>query len=163
MKKILTMAIAIILATTTVFANNDKPARQKQSYQLSFNSLQVADGIDLVLVESADKQIELEGTDADISKVEWKIKNNVMYISSKKGHLKGKVKLVVNVNELKEIFIKGNSAIRSYGELNSPSLTITLDSGSFVSVISTGNIQILHDEGTELEVTKVYGAVKFGS
>ena len=68
----------------------DNPVNQKTNYQLSFTRMVIENDIDILLVENPEKSIEFTGTDADIAKVEWKIKNGVLHIKSKKGSLKGK-------------------------------------------------------------------------
>ncbi|MES2848536.1 MAG: DUF2807 domain-containing protein [Bacteroidota bacterium] len=163
MKRVLTIATAIILATTsTAFAgNHDNPVNKTTSYESSFTKIQVEDGIDILLVESADKSIEFEGDEAAIAKVDWKIKDGVMHISSKKGSLRGKVKLIVNVNNLRELSVKDGSEVMSYGQLKSASLRIFLDGDAFISVKSSGNITLSNTGDTDLEVRRVEGNVKF--
>jgi Putative auto-transporter adhesin, head GIN domain len=166
MKKVFAMAAAIILTTgiTAFAAHNDavKTSSQKTSYQLSFAKLQVENDIDIMLVENPEKSIEFTGDDADIAKVDWKIKDGVLIIKSKEGSLKGKVKLVVNVSRLKEIAVMGESVVRSDGELNSNVLKIYIDGGSFISVRNKGVINVVNEDGTELEVRRIVGDVVFG-
>lgn len=162
MKKVFTIATAIILATAaTAFAGTpENPGNKKASYESSFTKLQVEDGIEIILVESPDKAIEFDGSESAVAKVDWKIKNGVMYISSKKGSLKGKVKLVMNVSNLREIYLKEGSEVRSEGQLDTPSLRIYLDGDSFVSVRSNGNISLSTADFTDLEVRRVVGDVE---
>ena len=166
MKKIFPMVTTIILTAgitaSAAGTGHEKIASQKTSYQLSFAKLQVCDDIDIMLVETPEKSLEFNGTDADIAKVDWKIKDGVLYIKSKAGSLKGKVKLTVNVSHLKEIAIKGDSEVRSDGELSSASLKIYLDGSSFISVRNRGMINVVNEDGTELEVRRVVGDVVFG-
>jgi hypothetical protein len=167
MKKILSMAVAIILsagitASAAGTGDDNKTATQKTIYQLPFAKLHVENDIDIMLVENPEKSIEFTGTDANIAKVDWKIKDGVLYIKSKKGSLKGKVKLVVNVSHLHELAVKGESEVRSEGELNSASLKITLDGTCFISVRNNGNINVVNEDGTELDVKRAVGNVVFG-
>ncbi len=167
MKKILTMVTAIILATgVTAFAADSKsenPVTQKTSYQLSFVKLQVENDIDVLLVENPERAIEFKGAEANIAKVDWEIKNGVLYIKSKNKHsLKGKVQITVNVSHLQELAIKGDSEIKSAGELNSAFLSISLEGSCSVSVRNTGKISILNNNNEELEIKKVVGDVIFG-
>lgn len=162
MKKVLTMVTTIILATSlSAFAGNSKPINQQSSYELSFTRLQVEDGIDLVLVEGPGKTIEFKGADSDVDKVDWKIQNGVMRISSKKGSLKGKVKLIINVSDLTDLYVKDGSEVSSYGRLHSAFLKIYLDGDSFVSIQSTGDIRIVKLDDTEMEVRRAVGNVTF--
>jgi hypothetical protein len=163
MKRVLTIATAIILATTsTAFAgNNDNLVSKTTSYESSFTKIQVEDGIDIMLVESAEKSIEFKGDEKAIAKVDWKIKDGVMYISSKKGSLRGKVKLIVNVNNLTELSVKDGSEVMSYGQLQSSSLKIYLDGDAFISVRSSGKISLSNTDFTDIEVRKIAGDVEF--
>ena len=164
MKKVLTMVTAIILtASLSAFAaGNEKPVNKQAMYELAFTKLQVQDGIDIMLVESDSKAIEFKGADADVDKVEWTIKNGVMKISSKKGSLKGKVQLIVNVNSLGELYVKDGSAVQSMGRLVSSFLKIYLDSEASVSIRSTGDIKVIKIGDTELDVRKATDRVFFG-
>jgi len=167
MKKILTMVTAIILATgVTAFAadnRSDNPVTQKTSYQLSFVKLQVQDDIDVLLVENPERAIEFKGSEANIAKVDWEIKDGVLYIKSKdKRSLKGKVQLTINVSHLQELAIKGDSEIKSAGELNSAFLSISLEGNCSVSVRNKGQISVLNNNEQELEIKKVVGDVIFG-
>jgi len=166
MKKIIAMAAAILLTTgITAFAAEkklDKQLSHKTNYQLSFSRMEVENDIDILLVENPEKSLEFTGADADIAKVDWKIKNGVQQIRSKKGSLKGKVKITIHVSSLKEIVIKGESQVRSDGELNSALLNIFLDGESFVSIHNIGGINVVSEVGTELDVHKAVGNVRIG-
>ena len=163
MNKVITMVTTIILATSlsAFAANNDKPVNQKTSYEMSFTTLQVEDGIEIMLVESPEKSIEFEGTEADIAKVDWKIKDGVLTVDSKKGSLKGRVKLIVNVSSLTEIYVKDGSEVRSHGQLQSASLRIYLDGDAFISVRSAGKIKVIKEDDTEFDVRRAIGNVIF--
>ncbi|HOZ79988.1 MAG TPA: DUF2807 domain-containing protein [Ferruginibacter sp.] len=164
MKKVLTMVTAIILtASLSAFAaGNEKPVNKQAMYELAFTKLQVQDGIDIMLVESDSKAIEFKGADADVDKVEWTIKNGVMKISSKKGSLKGKVQLIVNVNSLGELYVKDGSEVHSRGRLSSSSLKIYLDGDASISIKSTGDIRVIKIGDTDLEIKTATERVFFG-
>jgi hypothetical protein len=164
MKRVLTVVTAIILtASLPAFAaGNENPANRQASYESSFTRLQVQDGIDIVLVESDSRAIEFKGADADVDKVNWSIKNGVMNISSKKGSLKGKVQLVVNVRSLKELYVKDGSAVQSNGQLSSSSLKIYLDGDASVSIKSTGDIRVIKIGDTDVDVRTATKRVFFG-
>ncbi|MCW3092831.1 MAG: hypothetical protein JWP81_3900 [Ferruginibacter sp.] len=159
------MAVAILLtACITVFATGKKPGAtppKKVDYQISFNRIVVADDIDLQLIESNDKFIEITGDNAAIEKVDWKISKNVLYIKSKKESLKDKVTVTVNVNQLKELMIKGKSVINSQGALLSPSLHVYMTDDSYVAIKSAGQIRIMNSSDTQLDVRRIVGDVQF--
>lgn len=154
MKRVLTMVTAIILTTSlSAFATgNERPEKKRASYELSFNKLQVQDGIDIVLVESSSKAIELQGADEALDRVNWSIKNGVMTVSSKKGSLKGKVKMVVNVNNLRELHVRDGSEVSTDGQLNSAELNIYLDGDAFISIKSAGDIKVTKIGDTDIDI-----------
>lgn len=163
MNKVITMVTTIILATSlsAFAANNDKPVTQKTSYEMSFTSVQVEDGIEIMLVESPEKSMEFEGTEANIARVNWTIKNGVLTVDSKKGSLKGRVKLIVNVSSLTDIYVKDGSEVRSHGQLQSASLKIHLDGDAFVAVKSAGEISVVKEDDIEMDIRRATGKVTF--
>ena len=164
MKKVLTMVTAIILtASLPAFATgNETPVNKQATYESPFTKLHVQDGIDILLVESDSTAIELKGAEADVDNVEWKIQNGVMKVSSKKGSLKGKVQLTVNVNNLAELYVKDGSAVQSKGRLVSSYLKIYLDSDASVSIRSTGDIRVIKIGDTDIDIWKATDRVFFG-
>ena len=157
------MAIAILVtALITAFAS-EKPLPQKQSdYQISFNKIVVYDDIDLQLEESDIKNIALTGKDADVQNIDWKIKDNVLYLQSKKGSLKDKVKVQVTVNQLKEIVVNGRSVVSSNGALLSPKLYVYVQSECYVALKNTGEIHVIEGADTEIKIKTMKGDVSLG-
>jgi hypothetical protein len=167
MKKTILMAAAILItASAQVFAgdnNNEKPSSLKTSYQLPFTKLQVKNDIDIRLVENTEKSISFSGSDAAIAKVNWKIKNGILYISAKKGaSLKNKVTITVNVTQLEALEIRGNSEVRSEGKLGSALLKVFMDGSCTVDLQNRGTISIYNETDNDLDVKKAVGDVKFG-
>lgn len=163
MKKLIAMAIAILItASIAAFATEKEPASviSKQfNYQLSFSRIVVADDIDLQLTESSNKIIDIAGENADVEKLEWKIKGDILYLGSKKGSLQNKVKVSINVNQLKEIIIKGKSTIHSVGALHSSNLYVYMADDCFVSIKNTGQIYVINGFDTEVDIKRMVGEV----
>lgn len=163
MKRFIAMAAALFFsAGISVFAsgtNEEKPPGKRINYQLAFSTIELSDDIDLVLQESTNKVIDISGSEVDIETVDWKIKNGILYISSKKGSLKDKVKVTVSVNQLKRLDVYGKSVVNSLGELGSKSLMVTIDGDSYVSLKNTGNIYVTNSLNTELDVQRLVGEV----
>jgi len=166
MKKLIAMAIAILItAGITAFASDKKPGMisQKQfDYQITFSRIVVADDIDVELKESNNKIIDVSGEEASIENVNWKIKDDVLYLKSKKGSLKEKVKVTINVSGLKELFIKGKSTVRSSGHLSSPDLYVYMEDDCLVSIKNVGQIYVINGYDTEIDVKKIVGDVRVG-
>lgn len=157
------MAIALLVtAFITAFAS-EKPLPLKRSdYQISFNKIVVYDDIDLQLEESDTKNIALTGKDADVENIDWKIKDNVLYLQSKKGSLKDKVKVQVTVNQLKEIVVNGRSVVSSNGALLSPKLYVYVQSDCYVALKNTGAIHVIEGADTEIKIKTMKGDVSLG-
>lgn len=166
MKKLIAMATAILFtAGISAFAagsnTGDAPDR-RINYQLDFSKIELSDDIDLVLQESTNKFIDVTGNEASIDQVDWKIKDGVLYIRSKKGSLKDKVKVTVSVNQLKRLDIYGQSVVNSIGQLNSAILRVTIDGDSYVALKNVGAIYILTSPNTKLDVHRLVGEVEVG-
>ena len=163
MKKIITMAICILITAFIAAFAGDKPTPQKQSdYQISFNRIVVYDDIDLQLKESDSRNIAFAGKEADVENIDWKIKDNVLYLQSKKGSLKDKVKVQVTVDQLKEIVVKGQSVVSSNGALLSPRLDVYVHSDCYVALKNTGEIHVIEGAETEINVKTMKGDVRLG-
>lgn len=163
MKKLITMAVALFFsAGISTFAsgtNGEKTPGKRINYQLAFSKIELSDDIDLVLHESTNQVIDISGAEADIERVNWKIKNGILYLSSRKGSLKDKVKVTVSVNQLKRLDVFGKSTVNSLGELASKSLMVTIDGDSYVALKNSGNIHITNSVNTELDVRRLVGDV----
>jgi len=122
----------------------------------------VYDDIDLQLEESDTKNIALTGKDADVENIDWKIKDNVLYLQSKKGSLKDKVKVHVTVNQLKEIVVNGQSVVSSNGALLSPRLDVYVHSDCYVALKNTGEIHVVEGAEAEIDIKTLKGDVKLG-
>ena len=166
MKKAIVMAAAILFtAGISAFASGKNPivtSVKEISYQMSFDKIVVEDDIDLVLQENTNRLLSITGDEADIQKLEWKIKRNVLYIKSKGGSLKNKVTVKISVNQLKEIFIDGESALTSAGYLESPKLSVLVEGDGYVALKNAGSIYVQNGASTHFEVKKSVGDVVIG-
>lgn len=166
MKKVIVMAAAILFtAGISAFASGTNPivtTVKEISYQVPFDKIVVEDDIDLVLQESTDKLLSISGDEADVQKLDWKIKKNVLYIKSSNGSLKNKVTVKISVNQLKEISIDGESALTSFGYLASPKLFVLVEGDSYVALKNAGTIYLKNGASTTFEVKKSVGKVVIG-
>lgn len=163
MKKLIVLITIFSLAGVTAFAypNSDvKTYYSKQfNHGISFNKIVVADDIDLVVYENATSNIQFDGTDENVAKVDWKIKNGVLYLKSKQGSLKNKVLVTLDVRELKEIVIEGKSNVRSLGNLNSPNLSVVMREDCFVAIRNYGAIRIIRANDIDVDVLEKEGRI----
>jgi hypothetical protein len=163
MKKIFFFALTLATTSLTlVHAANDESklvTTKKSAYHVPFSKIQVADGINLELTENINNDISFVGKASDISKVNWEIKNGVLYINSHKGSLKNKVLLQLSVHQLEEIAVTGSSNVTSINELNSTALKIRMDGNGKVAIKNTGTISVSNDEDIQLDIRKKTGDV----
>lgn len=161
MKRIAIITAALLITTgLSSFAKGIYPsASEKGIYQQSFSKIVVTNDIDVSLTESIDKSIEVSGDEENIRQVEWKIKDGILYLKSKKGSLKGKVHVNLSVSQLKSIDVIGTSYIRSNGGLNSKALKVSINGESYVSIKNTGSIEVNKDGDTDLNVKRWSGDV----
>lgn len=127
------------------------------NYDLSFTKIVVEDGIDLVVYENATSNMQFDGKKEDIAKVDWKVKNGVLYLRSKRGSLKNKVLVTLDVSDLKSISINGNSMVRSLGILSTPQLDVYMKGECFVAIRNLGDINVINTDETEMDVRESSG------
>jgi len=163
MKKLIAMAITILItASIAAFASEKKPTfiiSKQFNYQMSFSRIVVGNGIDLQLTECSDKIIVITGENVDVEKLEWKIKGDVLYLGCKKGSLRNKVKVKIDVAHLKEIIVKGKSTIHSVGALHSSNLYVYMAEDCFVSIKNIGQIFVINGFDTEVDIKRMVGEV----
>ncbi|MEP7144882.1 MAG: DUF2807 domain-containing protein [Ferruginibacter sp.] len=166
MKKLITTAVAILItACIAAFAGGETPVSVPQkhfNYQLSFTKIVVSGDIDLQLKEDENKIIDFTGNDGDVENADWKIKDDALYLKSKKGSLKGKVHATINVSHLSEIVIKGESTVSTAGYLVSPGLHVYIQAECFVAIKNAGEIYIVNSNDIDIGIKKVVGEVRVG-
>lgn len=102
----------------------------------------IEDDIDVTLHESDEKSIHLEGRKEDISAIRWRIKDGVLYLSSRSGSLKDKVLVTVDVSGLKQIEPNGASEVKSPAIFIRGPLDIYLNGSCYVNIKNAGKITL---------------------
>ncbi|MBS1741878.1 MAG: DUF2807 domain-containing protein [Bacteroidetes bacterium] len=163
MKNLITLFYLLTAGLASFAGNNPEELKiyrtQQFSYAINFNKIVVKDNIDLVIYENASTNIQFDGNKEDIDNVEWKIKNGVLIIGTKKGHIKNKVIVTIDVAKLTEITLEGQSVIRSLGNLDTPELTVYMKAGCVAAIRNTGTINIINTDETEMNVIQRTGNV----
>lgn len=164
MKKIIlaVCTLAIILFANTVNATKPKLLAKEvvtTNYQLSFSKLEVSDDINVVLVESFNKQIDVQGTLKDINSFNWVIKDGVMKLSTKKRNVGERLTITLYVNGLKELTVFGKSIISSLGSLSTPINVYLLDEGC-LAISNKQAIHVFRNYAVDVNVKTSKGAVK---
>ena len=156
MKNLIAISTAFILATgfTTEQKTSLTDYNEKKIYAVSFTKIVVENNIDLTLVESDERSIELSGNEEDIAKVDWKIKDGVLYLKARRGLPEHKLLVTLSVKGLKEIEIGGASTVRSLGSIESAALYIYMNGMGDVNITNMGKIFLVGGDGINLDVKK---------
>ncbi len=159
MKKKLIIPLALLL-TITLSANAQKEQPTKIyvstaiSHEKHFSNIVVNDGIDLVLTENSQYKIWFDGKEKNLEKVKWEVKDGTLYLASRSGSLKDKVKAYVYVQQLNHIRVNGDSWVKSSGYLTSPSLSVLVNGEALVDILNAGKISVENSRDFELGVMK---------
>jgi hypothetical protein len=157
-KKLMIPLLFLLTVTFTATAQKDAPSKIQVSTPVSyhdhFTNIVVSDGIDLVLTENIQDKIWFEGKSKHIDKLKWEIKNGTLYLASKSGSLKDKVKVNVYVQQLTNILVNGDSWVKSSGYLTSASLDVLINGEALVDIANVGKISVKHSNDFELGVMK---------
>jgi len=167
MKNKLFIPLALMFAVSlTAAAQKESPSKLYPatpiSYSSSFSKIVVNDGIDLVLTENTQDMIWFDGKSKHLDKVKWEIKEGTLYLSSKGGSLKDKVKVNVFVQNLNNIEVNGDSWVRSSGYLSSPKLDVLINGEALVDISNAGKISVTKTKDFELGVMKRTSGVSVG-
>ena len=165
-KTIILSAVILLAAIQTVKAQQESTKYLMQNSiktVSSFSKVVIGDDIDVILTESPDQRVIIEGHPKNTGHVKWTIKNNTLYLRSKYGSLKGKVVAVIGVHELRDLEVKGNSYVKSLGTLNSPMIKVQLYGDGMVALQNNGRIHVASNDGTDIEVRKQTGRISIES
>ena len=164
MKKIISaICLAVVLMVTqTAHATKPKPLAKEvvtSNYQMSFSKLVVEDDINVVLIESIHKQIDVQGTLKDINSINWVIKDGIMKLSTKKRNVGERLTITLYVNGLKELTVFGKSIISSIGSLSTP-INVHLLDEACLAISNKQAINVFRNYAIDVNVKSSKGAVK---
>ncbi len=158
MKKLMIPLVILLTVSLTSSAQKDAPSKLQASTPISyhnrFTNIVVNDGIDLVLTENTQDKIWFEGKSKHIDKLKWEIKDGTLYLASKNGSLKDRVKVNVYVQQLTNIRVNGDSWVKSSGYLTSPSLDVMINGEALVDISNVGKISIKNSRDFEIGILK---------
>ncbi|MGZ5220455.1 MAG: GIN domain-containing protein [Chitinophagaceae bacterium] len=112
----------------------------------------VASDMNIVLLagNESDQSISMDGSASD--KLDLKLSNNAMRISSVRQSKKEKLTVYLYVNNLKSITVESNSTVKTIGVLNAPALKAFVDSDAMVHLKTKGDIKAYSLNGGEIRV-----------
>lgn len=163
MKKIILAVCTFALFLFVNIANATKPKPLAKevvttNYQLSFTKLEVADDINVVLVESLNKQMDVQGSLQDIANFKWEIKDGVMKLSTRKRNAGERLTITLYVNGLKELTVFGRSIISSLGSL-STAINVHMLDEACLAISNKQAIHVFKNYAIDVNVKSSKGAV----
>ena len=144
----------LFIGMFTAAATQAEIVTREVKLKSNFSILEVSHDIDVVLTESTDNSIRIEGEEKFANAVLLDEKNGKVRILSKKGSMHKKITVFVPVQNLHNLIVKGSSYIRSNGNLNSKELQVKLSGASKVEINNIGSIVFEADEGIDIMVQK---------
>lgn len=144
----------LFIGLFTAAAANAEIVTREVTLNANFSSLEISHDIDVVLTESTDNSIRIEGEEKFANAVMLDEKNGKVRILSKKGSMRKKVTVFIPVQNLRTLIVKGNSYVRSNGNLSSAELQVKLSGASKVEINNIGKIFFEADEGIDIMVQK---------
>ena len=142
--KTLTLLVSILFIHVTTPLSNNETIKEEKRTVGTFEGISVAGPYKVSLIEGAEGEITLKGSDDDLAITETKIKNNVLIIKSKEtSWLKkwrfGPVEIIIPVEKVSKLVMSGSGYIQS---------NFTLKAKEFKSVV-TGSGEITTELSTE--------------
>lgn len=140
-------ALALFI-TTQAFAVNKDTAQTKSATWSSaspFTSITVSNDIDIILVEDNSTVIKVQGKDLLVDAIRLEVIKGELKVSSLKQSVRHKVTVLIPVNRLQQLTVRGSSKISSLGVLNSPKLKVNIAGDCIVHVTTIGAIDVDSD------------------
>jgi hypothetical protein len=153
-KQILVTLVLMISVFTTAFAEKNTSSFANSSKKISVNDqikkIVVEGSVDVVLFEDNGSAIYMFGNTGTTTVTE---KDGILTVrnTQKTGE---KTLVYVPVTDIREIEVNDNAKVSSAGPLISGDLTVYLNGNCNVDLKSTGNINLVEGESTEMIVEK---------
>jgi hypothetical protein len=148
-QKLFLSVMAIAFGVLSVSAQNEQKLVVKAG---KTEHITVANDMNIVLLagNEADGSISMDGRASE--KLDIKLANNTMHISSLKHSKKENLTVYLYVNNLKTITVESNSTVKTIGVLNAPALKAFVDSDAMVHLKTKGDIKAYSLYGGEIKV-----------
>jgi hypothetical protein len=150
--KFLIAKVVILFTTITTKAQVNEATKyvelENTIYAASIKSIEVLDGIEVVLTNRDHNTIYFTGNQNNILFVRWSVKNGVLELSAPKANLFGKVKVYVCLPSLKNISIYDDASIKTETAIAN-SVTINVLDNGYAKIASSGKIVVSQYHGIE--------------
>ncbi|HNS11815.1 MAG TPA: DUF2807 domain-containing protein [Bacteroidia bacterium] len=124
----------LLLITHSVIAETHSYSEVRSSDP--YHNIAMVGDAELVLVPSDKFEISLEGSKDQIINMVTILKNDTLFIqqTNKKDRKNSRTRILVSVNGLKALHVKGNTDVTANGYINSDILTIKAEQGAVVNL-----------------------------
>ena len=150
--KFKSLIAAALFVTTSAFAHNPENPQTRKMQLPMFDQLVIDAKVDVVLIDDAEPgTIYLVGDPKLFDDLAFKIEKNELLVSSKKDvNYKSKVTIEIHVKKLAKVSLQNEALVFSGNMLRSPKINVHIKEGSKASLVSSGEINVISEDDTEL-------------
>ena len=153
-KKLLMPALALVIFMTShaqIYpVGQSAVAHQEINNSLALENVEITGEVTVVLTNSQNRTIRLQGSSKDISVVKTTEKDRTVEINAEKKRTASKLIVYLPVAKMHSLRVTGNAQIFSSGDIKVDDLEIILNGNAMVKVYCYGNLKVKPAEGYEL-------------
>ena len=162
MKTMIAAVLGVLLLHVNAFSFNRhaKPAEATVARDVAmdgkFQKVSVGDNIHLVLLPGEQKNsVTIEGAETLVGQVNVTFSKNEMRIAGKKNMKHGRIVVYVPAKDINYIRLNSGASLSAQGVLNSSDLTVILNVGSSVNLVSYRDINIKGTDDCDVQYQKL--------
>lgn len=141
-KSVLSFFLSAFLVCSVINATATEPPVVKIPVAKQFSRLHVSDNISIVLVNEPLTEISLSGTGAGLQRARAAVKNGCLYVWMTGSADGGAITVEVPASLLRQVWVEGDSNIRSNETLKNPGLEVTVNGACRIDLRSSGKITV---------------------
>lgn len=152
-RKLVLFAVMVLLRVVSFSQNNFDRGYLSVIADEGISSIIVSDNIDVLLVPAGSDLISVKVSIGDEKKVDARVFDTHLYLNATKKLAPGeRLAVIVAVEDLNRLVLKGNATAISRGILDSKTLKISMDQEARAAIRINGNI--IAETSRKYEVTK---------
>lgn len=137
MKKIIQWSLTLLIVigfAQSIFAEAELISETRSSNP--YHAIVMQGNAELILMPSKNFEITLEGTKDQITNMVTLLKNDTLFVTqtNDKDKKNKRTKIIIHVDELLAIHVKGNTEVTANGYINTDKLTIRAEEGAVVNL-----------------------------
>lgn len=139
--------VALSLSSFTLPDNSGLEKTATWSSSQDYSAISVRDDINVVLVEAPTKTITIEGPEDLVDAVRFEVRKGELKVSTtKKAAGKERVTVVIPVQNVKSLTVRGTASVTSHELLSSPRILVKITGNGMVSLKTKGKVVVDSDE-----------------